>query len=66
MTASGLGLIVVAAALLLANCADAVADLKNWHDASTPQFVAVVCKQLGAVVMAAAGGTLLPQPGQKG
>jgi PBP1b-binding outer membrane lipoprotein LpoB len=62
-TTSGIVLLIVAAAMLLSNCSDAVADLKNWHDASTPQFVAVVLRQLGAVVLAAAGGTMMPQPG---
>jgi len=67
-TYGGIGLLVLAFAMLLVNLSDAVADLHTWHNATTPEFVAVFIKQLGSVLMAAVGGNLLPTAGgnQKG
>ena len=59
---AGYGLLLFALSLLLVNLSDTVADLRDWHSASTPMFIAQLMKQLGAVVMAALGGKLLPAP----
>ena len=62
---AGLGLIIISLAALASNMSDTIADLHNWHDASTPQFVAALLKQIGGVVTAAIGGNLLPTVGAK-
>lgn len=58
----GIVLLVAAAGLLLVNISDVVVDLQNWHYATTPQFIGALLKQIGSVIMAALGGSLLPQP----
>lgn len=63
-TAAGAGLIIGAIALMLFNISDTIADLSDWHAASTPQFVAAVAKQIAAVLMGAVGGANLPQLGK--
>lgn len=55
---TGWVLIVTAFALLAFNMSDAVADLKEWHGASTPQFLAILLKQAGSVTIAALGGKM--------
>ena len=62
-TLSGAALIAFACGLFLVNISDTLADLQDFHDAGTPQFIAAVLRQFGTVVMAALGGTLLPVPG---
>jgi hypothetical protein len=64
-TYSGIGLLVISLLVLLSNMSDEVSHLSNWHDSTTPQFVAVLLKQIGATVSAAIGGSLLPQLGNK-
>lgn len=64
-TASGFGLILSAVFLLMFNLSDTIADLKNFHDAGTPQFVAAVLKQIGSVGLAALGGAMLPTLGKE-
>lgn len=46
--------------MLAVNVSDGIADLDNWHGATTPQFFAMFLKQAGSVIMAAIGGKLLP------
>ena len=60
---AGSALILAAVAMMLVNVSDALLDLQNWHSATTPQFVGAALKQVGAVILSAVGGTLLPQLG---
>lgn len=62
-TATGLIMLVMAMLLMFYNVADVLKDLREWHDASTPQFVAAIMKQVALVGLSALGGTYLPQPG---
>ena len=64
-TYSGITLIGVAVMMLAMNLSDTIADLKNWHEATTPLFVAAVFKQAGSVLVAALGGNLVPTMGTK-
>ena len=61
-TAAGSGILIVALGLLLYNIADTVADLRDWHGATHPEFFAAIMKQIGSVILGAVGGALLPQP----
>jgi len=60
-TYSGIGLIVISLLMLLSNMSDEVNHLSNWHDSTTPQFIAALLKQVGTTISAVIGGTLLPQ-----
>jgi hypothetical protein len=62
-TYSGIGLLVLSLMILLSNMSETVAHFENWHDATTPQFVAALLKEMGATVTAAIGGSLMPQFG---
>jgi len=68
MNQNQVGWVVVASAigLMAMNVADSIADLQNWHAASTPAFVAVVLKQLGSTELAALGGKMTTQFGKSG
>lgn len=56
----GYTLILVAFAAAMVNVADIVADLKEWHGATSPSFVGPLMKQIGSTLVAAIGGKLLP------
>ena len=56
-------LILIAVAGTLVNISDMIADLKEWHGASSPSFVGPFLKQFGTNVLAAIGGKLLPTKG---
>lgn len=60
---TGWVLIATAAALMLMNLSDSIADLKEWHAAAAPAFVAVIFKQLGSTVLAVLGGKMTKQFG---
>ena len=60
---AGWAALAVALMLTLSNVSDVIADLKNWHDASTPQFVAAILKQVATTALAALGGKILPTKG---
>ena len=50
--------------MMAMNVSDTLSDLKSWHDASTPQVVAAILKQIAGVVMSALGGTLVGNGGK--
>ncbi len=58
--AVGYTLIVLAVGAALVNTSDIITDLKDWHGATAPSFVGPFLKQLGATLLAAVGGKLLP------
>lgn len=60
-TIGGISLISIAIILGITNMSDSINDLKEWHDATTPQFVASILKQIGVIVTGVSGGILLPQ-----
>lgn len=62
---AGWTLIALAVASWLTGIGDTIGDLRDWHGLGQPAVVGVLLKQLGTVIVAAIGGTLLPQPGQK-
>lgn len=62
---AGYGLIALAIASWLTGVGDTIADLRDWHGLGQPAVIGALIKQLGTVAMAAMGGTLLPQPGNK-
>lgn len=54
-------LLLLAFGTLLMNVQGTITDLSEWHAATTPQFVGALLGQIGAVILAAVGGKLLPR-----
>lgn len=56
----GWALISIAFFVTIQNVGDQLADLREWHGVTTPQFIGALLKNLGATGIAAVGGKLLP------
>ena len=66
---AGSALIVAAVLILVNNLSNQLAELKDWHDASTtvfsPAFVASSLQQLTMLISGSVGSNLLPTIGSK-
>lgn len=65
-TLSGWSLIAVALLVGFYNMTDQISDLQDWHGAMQPSVVGPALKSFIGPVVAALGGSLLPQLGRKG
>ncbi|HEX8030263.1 MAG TPA: hypothetical protein VF491_17435 [Vicinamibacterales bacterium] len=57
--------IATAIALMAFNVSDSIADLQNWHAATTTAFVGAALKQASTVALAALGGKMLNPFGEE-